>query len=74
MRGHQADPGAASTRKAGVPRWYLFGGDILLTALALVILCTSPHPLTWRKELFCAAAVILGACLAMGAVLLKDDK
>jgi hypothetical protein len=78
MRGHQATPArppaAASTRKSVVPRWYLFGGDILLTALALVIVCKSPHPLTWRKELFCAAAVVLGGCLALGAVWRADDR
>jgi hypothetical protein len=78
MRGHQttpaSTPAAASIRKSVVPRWYLFGGDILLTALALVIVCKSPHPLTWRKELFCAAAVVLGGCLALGAVFLADDR
>ncbi len=78
MRGHQAapvkPPEAASSRKSVVPGWYLFGGDILLAALALVIVCKSPHPLTWPKELFCAAAVILGGCLALGALLLKRDR
>jgi len=78
MRGHQATPASppatAPTRKAVVPRWYLFGGDILLTALALVIVCKSPHPLSWRKELFCTAAVVLGGCLALVAVWLPDDR
>jgi hypothetical protein len=71
MRGQQAD---AATGKAAVPRWYLFGGDILLAALALIIVCTSPHPLTWRKELFCAAAVALGGCLAVGAVWRAEEQ
>jgi hypothetical protein len=70
MRGHQSTPHA---RKFVVPRWYLFGGDILLTALALIVLCKSPHPLTWRKELFCVAAVALGGCLALGAVFQADE-
>ena len=78
MRGHQTTPAqppeAASTRKSVVPGWYLFGGDILLSALALVIVFKSPHPLSWQKELFCAAAVALGGCLALGAVLLKRDR
>lgn len=78
MRGHQTTPAspppAAPAQKSVVPRWYLFGGDILLTALALVIVCKSPHPLTWRKELFCAAAVVLGGCLALVAVWLPDDR
>jgi hypothetical protein len=76
MRGHQTAPAqppeAASTRKSVVPGWYLFGGDILLSALALVIVFKSPHPLSWQKELFCVAAVVLGGCLALGAVL--EDK
>ena len=78
MRGHPAAPAqspeAASTRKSVVPGWYLFGGDILLSALALVIVCKSPHPLSWQKELFCAAAVVLGGCLALGAVWLAKDR
>jgi hypothetical protein len=78
MRGHQTPPAnpptTASNRKFVVPRWYLFGGDILLTALALIIVCKSPHPLSWRKELFCAAAVVLGGCLALGAVWRTDDQ
>jgi hypothetical protein len=78
MRGHRATrsnpPAAASSRKSIVPCWYLFGGDILLAALALIIVCKSPHPLTWPKELFCAAAVVLGGCLALGAVWLADDR
>ena len=78
MRGHQPTPArppkAASTQKSVVPGWYLLGGDILLTALALVIVCKSPHPLTWQKELFCAAVVVLGGCLALGAILRSDDR
>ena len=77
MRGQHTTPApppaAASTRKSLVPGWYLFGGDILLAALALVIVCKSPHPLSWRKELFCAAAVVLGGCLALAAVLLAEE-
>jgi len=77
MRGHQTTPAqppeAASTRKSVVQGWYLFGGDILLSALALVIVFKSPHPLSWQKELFCVAAVVLGGCLALGAVWLADE-
>jgi hypothetical protein len=77
MRGHPTTPAkpqeAASARKSVVPGWYLFGGDILLSALALVIACKSPHPLSWQKELFCVAAVVLGGCLALGAVLLAEE-
>ena len=77
MRGHPTTPAqppeAAPTPKSVVPGWYLFGGDILLSALALIIVCKSPHPLSWQKELFCAAAVALGGCLALGAVLLAEE-
>jgi len=77
MRGHQgivAKPAeAAPQRRSMVPGWYLFGGDIVLAALALVIVGKSPHPLTWQRELFCAGAVILGGCLALGAILLQED-
>jgi hypothetical protein len=58
-----------SPLKQGFPGWYLFGADILLAALAIVIVGKSPHPLTWQREVFCASAVALGACLALGAVL-----
>ena len=78
MRGHRStpahSPSPAAPRKSVVPGWYLFGADILLTALALVIVFKSPHPLTWQKELFCAAAVVLGGCLALGAVLRPEDR
>jgi hypothetical protein len=72
MRGHPSATPEATKTKSTVPVWYLFCGDILLAALALVIVCKSPHPLSWQKELFCAAAVVLGGCLALGAVLLED--
>jgi hypothetical protein len=73
MRGHQTTAPILPTRKSVVPRWYLFGGDILLTALALVIVFKSPHPLTWGKELFCAAVVVVGGCLALAAVWRSND-
>jgi hypothetical protein len=79
MRGHQpafSSPPAtapAPVRKFVVPRWYLFAGDVLLAALALVIVFKSPHPLSWQRELFCAATVLLGGVLAMGAVLLRTE-
>ncbi|MGP8199138.1 MAG: hypothetical protein ACLQU4_06520 [Limisphaerales bacterium] len=73
MRGHPTTPARASAdepvQKPVVPGWYLLGADILLAALALIIVCKSPHPLSWPRELFCAAAVVLGGCLALAAVL-----
>jgi hypothetical protein len=74
MQGHPTRlPDVSSKPKTMLPGWYLLGGDIVLGALALVIVCKSPHPLSWQKEVFCAAAVILGGCLALGAVLLQED-
>ena len=77
MRGHQPaltqPPTSAPAQKPALSRWYLFAGDVLLAALALVIVCKSPHPLSWKKELFCAAAVLLGGGLALAAVMRADD-
>jgi hypothetical protein len=73
MRGHQAPaPGAAP--KPVIPRWYLFAGDILLVALALLTIYKSPHPLSWPRELFCAALVTLAAVLAVIALLTRESK
>jgi hypothetical protein len=57
-----------------VPRWYLLAGDVLLVALALMILYKSPHPLSWQRELFCSALVVLAALLAVTALLMPDGK
>jgi hypothetical protein len=72
MRGQPTSPAEplapATSKKSIVPGWYLFCADLLLAALALVVVCKSPHPLTWQREVFCAVALVLGACLALGAV------
>ena len=67
-------PPAAAPRRARIPRWYLFGADLLLVALALIVLCKSPVPLTGMERLFGVAAVALGAFLALIAACMKDDK
>jgi len=69
MAGHK--PAAP---KPAIPRWYIFAGDVLLVALALMTFCVSPHPLSWKRELFCAALVILAASLAVVALLTQDGK
>jgi hypothetical protein len=78
MRGHPATPANSPapepSQKPVMPGWYLLGADILLAALALIIACKSPHPLSWRRELFCAGAVALGGCLALAAVLRANGK
>ncbi len=59
LRGNTGGPTA--------PRWYLYGGDVLLTVLGLIIAFKSRHPLSTGRELFCAGVVTLGACLALAA-------
>jgi hypothetical protein len=70
MRGHSPQPPAAP--KPLIPRWYLFAGDVLLVALALITLCKSHHPLSWPRALFCAALVMLAALLALLALFTRD--
>ncbi len=68
-RSRTADEGrSALPAKTGIPRWYLFGGDLLLVALALLTAYKSPRPLGWKEIVFCSLAVALGACLAIIAV------
>jgi hypothetical protein len=80
MRGNQPTPATTtataieSKQKLTVPRWYLFGGDFLLAALALIVVCKSRHPLSWQREVFCGIAVVLGACLAITALMQPEDK
>jgi hypothetical protein len=73
MRGHDA-PLPEAPSKTVVPRWYLFAGDILLVALALLTIYKSPHPLSWQREVFCAAMVILAGVLAVIALLIPETK
>jgi len=68
----ETQPEAAPPAKPVIPRWYLFGGDLLLASLAIIILYTSPHPLSWKKELFCGAVLALGGCLALAALFQPD--
>jgi hypothetical protein len=77
MRGHNPlaapapiVPAAPAALKPVIPRWYLFVGDLLLVALALLTVYKSPHPLSWPRELFCVALVALAAVLAVLALLL----
>jgi hypothetical protein len=57
-----------------VPRWYLFAGDTLLIALALVIIYKSPSPLSLPREIFCIAIVVLAASLAIFALLTPESE
>jgi hypothetical protein len=73
MRGNNT-PAPVAAPKPAIPRWYLFAGDVLLVSLALVTIYKSPHPLSWGREVFCAALVILAAVLAVIAILTPVSK
>jgi protein-S-isoprenylcysteine O-methyltransferase Ste14 len=73
MHGHKP-PSPEAPPNAVIPRWYLLAGDILLVALALLIVFKSPHPLSWQREVFCAALVMLAALLAVIALWIPQNK
>jgi hypothetical protein len=63
-----------TARKGALPRFYLFAGDILLVALALVIFYKSPRPVSWKTEVFCVTTVGLAAVLGVIAVSMREGK
>jgi hypothetical protein len=68
----RGSPAPARPRRVRVPRWYLFGTDLLLMAAALLVMYKSPAPLSENEKFFGAAAVVLGASLALIAICMKD--
>ena len=72
FRGHPA--ALPQRRQARIPRWYLFGADLALVAMALLVMCKSPAPLTGNEKFFGAAAVVLGAILALIGICMGDTK
>ncbi len=82
--GQPAAPGAgvrslmqgqpASAPKRTVPRWYLFAGDALLVALAVVTVYKDPHPISPAREIFGVATVLLAALLAVVAILTPENE
>jgi len=70
----RGQPPAAAPGRGRIPRWYLFGADLLLVALALIVMYKSPVPLTGMERLFGVAAVALGAFLALIAACMKNGK
>ena len=73
IRGNRAkaavpEAGAKAPAKASIPRWYLFGGDLLLVALALLTAYKSPGPLSWKQMVFCVVVVAIGAGLGVFAI------
>ena len=65
--------GQAAAPKPVIPRWYLFAGDALLIALALITAFVGPHPLSLAREVFCVATALLAALLAVFAVLMPEN-
>lgn len=51
------------------PRWTLIGADLLLIALAALLVFKSPTPLKPWEMTLCLAAVMMGAILACVAIL-----
>ena len=71
----QSQPVAApKPPKHRIPRWYLFAGDTLLIALALVTVYKSPSPLSLPREIFCVALVLIAAALAIIAILTPENE
>jgi len=71
FRGH---PPTSPPRHSRIPRWYLFGADLLLVATALLVMYKSPAPLTGNEKFFGVAAVVLGASLGLIAICMRDHK
>jgi hypothetical protein len=67
-------PPVTAPERSRVPRWYLFGADLLLVAVALLVLCKHPAPLTGVEKLFGIVAVVIGAVLAVIATCMRDAK
>ena len=72
FRGHPTT--SPPKRRSYVPKWYLFGADLLLVAAALIVMYKGPAPLTGNEKLFGVAAVAIGAILALIAICMKDNK
>jgi hypothetical protein len=57
----------------GIPRWYWLGADLLLAALALIICCKSPSPLTPMRRALAIGALVLGGVMALWALRAGED-
>jgi hypothetical protein len=69
----RGDPPASRPQQKRLPKWYLFGADLLLMATALLVMFKSPAPLSGNEKFFGAVAVGLGAGLALIAISVKDS-
>lgn len=54
-----------------IPPWYLFAADVLVVALA-VVLVFKGGTISWGQRFFYMILVALGGCLGIGGVLLSD--
>lgn len=70
----RGDPPSSPPRRSRIPRWYLYGADLLLVATALMVMYRSPAPLSGNEKFFGVAAVVLGASLALIAICMRDQK
>jgi hypothetical protein len=72
FRGHP--PSTPPPPRRRIPRWYLFGADLLLVAAALMVISKSPTPLSGNEKFFGVVAVVLGASLGLIAICVQDQK
>jgi hypothetical protein len=61
-------------RRMSVPRWYLFGADLLLVAVAVFVMYKHPGPFTSVEKVFGVVAIVIGAGLAVIATCMRDPK
>jgi hypothetical protein len=66
-------PEVPSARPVSAPRWLLIGADLLLVALAALLVFKSPAPLkVWELGL-CLGAVVLGGILTCLAIMMPPS-
>lgn len=65
---------AQPSRENGFPVWYLFLADLLLVALALVLVFRDPGSVTWGRVAFASVATLFGAGLAIAGAFIQDQR
>ena len=71
FRGH---PPSSPPRHSRIPRWYLFGADLLLVAAALMVMSQHRAPLSDNEKLFGVTAVVLGLILGLIGICMRNRK
>jgi hypothetical protein len=69
-----AEPAPTPTAAPIIPRWALVCADVLLMAMASLLVFKSPAPLKAWEMAICVSAVVLGALLACAAVMNSDNR